>query len=169
MSFDFFNTSNSTTNPWSYFSNIGEDYEKYRPIHPDSAINIILSGLKPPSQLVAADVGAGTGIGARLLANRGTRVVAIEPNADMRAAATQHKRVEFLAGTAERIPLVTASVDLVTSFQAFHWFDFDQSLQEFRRILKPGGRLALIWSFWEQSDVVSKHYSRLIFEASKGR
>ncbi len=92
MSFDFFNTSNSTTNPWSYFSNIGEDYEKYRPIHPDSAINIILSGLKPPSQLVAADVGAGTGIGARLLANRGTRVVAIEPNADMRAAATQHKR-----------------------------------------------------------------------------
>lgn len=166
MSFDFSTASDSATNPLSYFSERGEDYEKYRPIHPASAIDTILSGLNP-MQLIAADIGAGTGIGARLLANRGVRVVAIEPNADMRISATPHERVEFLAGTAEQIPLEGASVDLVTSFQAFHWFDFTKSLQEFHRILKPNGRLALVWSLWDQTDAVSKEYSRLIFESSK--
>ncbi|MCY7284927.1 MAG: class I SAM-dependent methyltransferase [Cyanobacteria bacterium CAN_BIN43] len=167
MSFDFSTASNSIVNPLSYFSDRSEDYEKYRPIHHTSTIDAILSGLGSSAQLVAADIGAGTGIGARLLADRGIRVMAIEPNADMRTAVTPHERVEYLVGTAEQIPLETASIDLVTSFQAFHWFDFDKSLQEFRRILKPGGRLALIWSLWDQSDVVSKQYTRLIFEASK--
>lgn len=135
--------------------------------HPASAIDAILLGLDSPTQLVAADIGAGTGIGARLLADRGVRVVAIEPNAAIRLAATPHEKVEFLAGTAEQIPLETASVDLVTSFQAFHWFNFTKSLQEFRRILRPGGQLALVWSLWDQSDVASKEYSRLVFEASR--
>jgi ubiquinone/menaquinone biosynthesis C-methylase UbiE len=139
MSSDFSTASDLTTDPLSYFSERGEDYEKYRPIHPTAAIDTILSGLGSPTQLVAADIGAGTGIGARLLADRGIRVMAIEPNADMRIAATPHERIEFLAGTAEQVPLETASVDLVTSFQAFHWFDFAKSLQEFRRILKPSG------------------------------
>jgi len=76
MSFDFSTASDLTTNPLSYFSDRGEDYEKYRPIHPASAIDAILSDLGSPTQLVAADVGAGTGIGARLLADRGVRVMA---------------------------------------------------------------------------------------------
>jgi ubiquinone/menaquinone biosynthesis C-methylase UbiE len=166
MSFDFSTASDSSTNPLSYFSERGEDYEKYRPIHPSSAIDMILSGLNP-MQLIAADIGAGTGIGARLLADRGVQVMAIEPNADMRMSATPHERVEFLAGTAEQISLEVASIDLVTSFQAFHWFDFTESLKEFRRILKPSGRLALIWSLWDQTDAASKEYSCLIVEASK--
>lgn len=167
MSFDFSTASDSIANPLNYFSDRAEDYEKYRPIYPPSAIDTILSGLGYSTQLIAADIGAGTGIGARLLADRGIRVMAIEPHADMRTAAPSHERVEYLTGTAEQIPLETASIDLVTSFQAFHWFDFDKSLQEFRRILKPGGRLALIWSFWDQSDAVSKQYTRLIYEASE--
>lgn len=166
MGFDFSNASDATTDPLSFFCDRGEDYEQYRPIHPAAAIDAIVSGLLP-SALVAADVGAGTGIGSRLLAERGIRVWAIEPNSDMRSAATPHERVEFLVGTAEQIPLETASVDLVTSFQAFHWFDFTKSLQEFRRILKPGGRLALIWSLWDPRDPVSREYMRLIFEASR--
>jgi SAM-dependent methyltransferase len=160
-------TSDLETNPLNFFSARAEDYEKYRPSYPTSAIDSILAGLKPPSQLVAADIGAGTGIGSRLLAERGVRVQAIEPNADMRAAATPHELVEFLAGTAEKIPLPTASVDLVVSFQAFHWFDFMQSLQEFHRILKPSGRLALMWSIWDKRDAISRRYSHLISEASK--
>jgi ubiquinone/menaquinone biosynthesis C-methylase UbiE len=81
----------------------------------------------------------------------------------MKTAATSHENAEFLVGTAEQIPLDSASVDLVTSFQAFHWFDFDKSLKEFHRILKPSGRLALTWSFWDQDDLVSKEYTRLVF------
>lgn len=169
MSFDFSTASDSITNPLSYFSNRGEDYEKYRLIYPASAIDAILSDFGVSTQVIAADIGAGTGIGARLLADRGIQVVAIEPNEDMRTAATSHENVEFLVGTAEQIPLENALVDLVTSFQAFHWFDFDKSLKEFRRILKPSGRLALTWSFWDQDDLVSKEYTRLVFEASKDR
>lgn len=167
MSQSQFDAASIETNPLSFFSNRGEDYEQYRPIHPSAAIDRILLGLNPPTQLVAADIGAGTGIGSRLLADRGVRVLAIEPNADMRAAATPHDKVTLLAGTAEQIPLETASVDLVVSFQAFHWFDFTKSLQEFRRIFKPGGRLALIWSLWDGRDAVTKQYSRLISKASK--
>jgi SAM-dependent methyltransferase len=169
MNFDFSTVSDSTTNPLSYFSTRGEDYEKYRPIHPVSAIDVITSGLNSSIEPIAADIGAGTGIGARLLADRGIRVVAIEPNADMRMAALPDKRIEFLAGTAEQIPLETGSVDLVTSFQAFHWFEFTKSLREFSRILKTDGRLALIWSLWDRGDVVSKEYSRLISEAYRER
>ncbi len=166
MSSNYSPACNVETNPLNYFSDRGEDYEKYRPIHPSSAIDTILAGLNTP-ELVVADIGAGTGIGSRLLANRGIRVLAIEPNADMRASATPHELVEFLAGTAEKIPLDIASVDLVVSFQAFHWFDFIKSLREFHRILKVNGRLALIWTMWDEKDFVSKRYSRLIWEASK--
>ncbi|MDX2271433.1 MAG: class I SAM-dependent methyltransferase [Cyanobacteriota bacterium] len=174
MSFNFSTASNSTasnstTDLLSYFSDRGEDYEKYRPIYPASAIDTMLSGLGSPTQITAVDVGAGTGIGARLLADRGIQVVAIEPNEDMRTAATPHEGVQFLAATAEQIPLKNVSVDLVASFQAFHWFDFDKSLQEFCRILKPSGRLALMWSFWHQDDPVSKEYTRLVFKASQDR
>ena len=167
MGFDFSSASDCQENPLSYFSGRADDYENYRPVHPASAIDAILSGLHSPNPLVAADIGSGTGIGARLLADRGVRVMAIEPNDDMRMAAAPHKSVEFLAGTAEQIPLEARSVDIMSSFQAFHWFDFSKSLQEFSRILKPNGRLALVWSFWDQRDSVSKAYSRLIFEASK--
>ncbi|MEO0868403.1 MAG: class I SAM-dependent methyltransferase [Cyanobacteria bacterium J06642_11] len=166
MSFDFSKAPDSTTDPAAYFSGRSEDYEQYRPVHPAAAIDTLLSGLAVPSQLVAVDVGAGTGIGSRLLADRGVEVWAIEPNADMTQAATDHEGVKFLTGTAEAIPLNNTAVDLVTVFQAFHWFDFTQSLQEFRRVLKPNGRLALVWSLWDQSDPVSKDYTRIIFEAS---
>lgn len=169
MSFDFSTAKDSVTNTLIYFCNVGGDYEKYRPLYPDSAIDKILSDLKPPNQLLVADIGAGTGIGSRLLANRGIRVLAIEPNADMLKAATPHENVEFLTGTAEKIPLETASVDLVVSFQAFHWFDFMKSLEEFHRILKPGGRVALIWNFWEQTDPISQAYTQILFAASSDR
>jgi SAM-dependent methyltransferase len=162
------NVAGLETNPLRFFSKRGENYEKYRPIHPDSAIDTILLGLNP-SQLVAADIGAGTGIGSRLLADRGVQVMAIEPNTDMRTAAKPHDKVKVVTGTAEQIPLETASVDLVVSFQAFHWFDFTKSLQEFQRILKPGGRLALIWSLWDQKDAVTRRYSNLISEVSKDK
>ncbi|GAB4213269.1 MAG: class I SAM-dependent methyltransferase [Synechococcales cyanobacterium] len=167
MSFDFSTAADSNKNPLIYFSDRGEDYEKYRPIYPVSVIDTILSRLGSSSQISAADIGAGTGIGSRLLADRGIQVKAIEPNEDMRAAAPLHANVEYVAGTAEQIPLKTASVDLVTPFQAFHWFEFNKSLREFHRILKPGGCLALAWSFWDQDNLVSKEYSHLVLEASK--
>lgn len=71
-------------NPASLFSGRATDYAKYRPSYPKEAITTILEGLDHPSQLVAADVGAGTGIASRLLAKRGIRVIANFVQSSMR-------------------------------------------------------------------------------------
>ncbi|KOP23968.1 methyltransferase type 11 [Hapalosiphon sp. MRB220] len=155
-----------TFNPLTRFSDRVEDYVKYRPSYPAAAIDQILENLALPSQVVAADLGAGTGISSRLLGDRGVNVIAIEPNVAMREAATPHPLVEFWDGTAETTNLSDASVDLVTCFQAFHWFNPEPSLSEFRRILKPSGRLAVVWNNREEEDALTKEYNRLVREAS---
>ncbi len=155
-----------TLNPLNRFSDRAGDYVKYRPSYPTSAIDIILEGLNTNSRIVAADIGAGTGISSRILAERGVNVIAIEPNAVMRESAASHPLVEFRDGTAEFIQLVDKSVDLVTCFQAFHWFNPEPALSELRRILKPTGRLAVVWNNRDKDDVFTSEYSRLVREAS---
>lgn len=155
-----------TMAPLSRFSDRAVDYAKYRPGYPAAAIATILDGLGNPSELVAADIGAGTGISARLLAERGVHVLAIEPNAAMRQAAVPHPLVEFRQATAEQTNLPDAAVNLVISCQAFHWFDPKLSLPEFHRILKPSGRLALVWNERDQSDAFTADYSHLIRQMS---
>ncbi len=153
-------------NPLNRFSDRAEDYAKYRPSYPEEAIATILEGLGNPSQLVAADIGAGTGISSRLLAQQGVRVMAIEPNAAMREAASPHPLVELCDGTAEATNLPDASVNLVTCFQSFHWFNPEPTLLEFHRILKPTGRLALVWNDRDRDDEVTQNYTHLVQIAS---
>lgn len=116
-----------------------------------------------------ADVGAGTGISARLLADRGALVYAVEPNAAMRHAAAPHRRVHAVEGTAERTGLADASLDLVTAFQAYHWFDPESTHREFVRVLKPGGRVALVWNVRDDSDPFTGAYGALIRAAAIDR
>ncbi len=163
-------------NPLGRFSNRAEDYAKYRPIYPPEAIATLLSGLGSESDLgtvtgtfnhlIAADVGAGTGISSRLLADQGVTVWAIEPNAAMRAAATPHPRVEFREGTAEQTGLPHQSVHIVLCCQAFHWFNQPIALQEFHRILKPGGRVAILWNDRHRDDPLTAQYSEMVLNAS---
>ena len=158
-------------NPLCRFSDRAEAYAKYRPSYPAEAITAVLSGLEhseleEPSHLTAADIGAGTGISARLLADRGLYVWAIEPNAAMQQAAILHPRVTFQTGTAEETGLAAESIDLVTCFQSFHWFEPSKSLTEFRRLLRPSGRLALIWNDRDQNDPFTAQYTQLIRVAS---
>jgi SAM-dependent methyltransferase len=148
-------------NPLNRFSDRAENYVKYRPSYPADAIDIILEGLGENSQLVAADIGAGTGI-----AERGVNVIAIEPNVAMREVAQTHPFVEFRDGTAEFTKLADKSVDLVTCFQAFHWFNPELTLLEFHRSLKPSGRLAVVWNNRDQGDALTAEYSRIVREAS---
>src|SRR5205814_3482627 len=129
-----------------------EDYRRYRPDYPAAAIETALEGLGDPARLLIADVGAGTGISSRLLAARGARVIAIEPNTEMRAAAEPHPRITWRAGTGEATGLEAASVDLVMCAQAFHWFRADEALAEFHRVIRPGGRLALMWNNRDRRD-----------------
>lgn len=155
-----------TLDPLNRFTQRADDYVKYRPSYPPEAIDIILQGLAPASQILAADIGAGTGIASRLLALRGVKVIAVEPNGAMREAAQTHPNVEYREGSAEATNLPDASVDVVTAFQAFHWFDPEPALLEFRRILKPNGRLALVWNNRDQNDDFTGEYSSFIREVS---
>jgi SAM-dependent methyltransferase len=152
--------------PTGRFSNRAADYARHRPSYPDAAIDAVLSGLGAPPELVAADVGAGTGISARALAARGVRVIAIEPNAAMRAKAEPHPRVEWRDATGERTGLPPGSVDLVTCAQAFHWLDPDLAYAEFRRILRPAGRVALVWNETRTDDPFTAGYRSIVRAAS---
>jgi SAM-dependent methyltransferase len=146
-------------NPTGRFSDRARDYRLHRPDYPAAALDAILEGLGDPARLIAADVGAGTGISARQLAARGVRVLAVEPNAPMRAAAEPHERVEWRDGTAEGTGLAEESVHLVLCAQAFHWFRVPESLAEFHRVLKPEGLLALMWNTRDPADPVTRGYT----------
>lgn len=116
------------------FGSRAQAYAAFRPTYPRGAIDAALHGLGDPHALTIADVGAGTGISARLFADRGASVIAIEPNAKMRGAADPHVRVRWREGTGERTGLADASVDAIVACQAFHWFATPAALHEFRRV-----------------------------------
>lgn len=146
------------------FSSRAQVYAKYRPEYPAAAIDAVFAGLGDPRALLVADVGAGTGLSSRLLADRGARVLAIEPNEEMRAHAETHANVEWRAGVAEDTALTDASVDVVTAFQSYHWFDPVKALAEFTRIARR--RIAVIQYEREESDelaselgVLTRRYS----------
>ena len=149
-------------NPTGRFSDRAEDYRRHRPDYPAAALEAILDGLGEPADVIAADVGAGTGISSRQLAERGARVIAVEPNAAMRSAAAPHPRIEWREGTAEATGLPDASVHLVLCAQAFHWFRVPESLAEFQRVLVPGGRLALMWNARDREDPLTRGYTEAL-------
>ncbi|MEM7716054.1 MAG: methyltransferase domain-containing protein [Cyanobacteria bacterium P01_A01_bin.68] len=155
-------------NPLTRFCEKAGNYNKYRPPYPDAVVNKILEGLTLNNQFVAADIGAGTGISARQIASKGIKVIAVEPNAAMREVAESHQGVEWRNGTAEATNLPDASVDLITCFQAFHWFKPEPTLLEFRRILKPQGRLAVVFRDFNLDDEFTRVYDQFIckFEES---
>jgi SAM-dependent methyltransferase/catechol 2,3-dioxygenase-like lactoylglutathione lyase family enzyme len=136
--------------PTRRFTNRADNYARYRPTYPAAALDWLwgAAGLSPGS--VVADVGSGTGILTALLLARGATVYAVEPNEAMRAAAEAAlgDRPGFVSvdATAEATGLPDAGMDLITAGQAFHWFEAEAARAEFRRILRPGGAVALVWN-----------------------
>jgi SAM-dependent methyltransferase len=136
--------------PTQRFSDRVADYVRYRPTYPRAVLDLLLRECGIGPDVPVADLGAGTGILTALLLDAGGRVFAVEPNAEMRAAAEEmlgsNPRFVSVDGTAERTGLPEASVGLVTAGQAFHWFDAGAARVEALRILRPGGFAALIWN-----------------------
>jgi ubiquinone/menaquinone biosynthesis C-methylase UbiE len=123
----------------------GARYERGRPEYPDVAVEVLTDQLGLREGTTVADVAAGTGKLTRLLTRTAADVIAVEPMPGMRAELARHAPgAALLAGRAEALPLASASVDAVTVAQAFHWFQVPQASAELRRVLRPGGRLALV-------------------------
>lgn len=138
------------TDSTTRFSNRVENYVKYRPGYPKDILQLFRDEMNLTGSSVVADVGSGTGISARLFLENGNTVYGIEPNAAMRAAAEEYLK-DFPAfmsidGTSDATGLDDGSVDIVIAAQAFHWFDPESSRAEFRRVLRKGGYIALIWN-----------------------
>ncbi|WP_445665959.1 class I SAM-dependent methyltransferase [Fodinibius sp. AD559] len=148
------------------FSKKSTAYAKYRAGYNDEAITKIIAPFQHQDVINIVDIGAGTGIGSYLLAEKGAFVTAVEPNKAMIETAEPHPNINFIQASAEQSGIADNTADIVTSFQAFHWFEFKKSLQEFRRILKPSGQLALIWNYWDTTDPFTKAYVKLIDKAT---
>ena len=160
--------SQSSTDSRERFSSRVADYVRYRPGYPAALAPALLANSGLDSSAVAADIGSGSGIFTASLLAQGLEVYAVEPNSPMRAAAeaalAENPRFHSIDASAEDTGLESASLDLVTAAQAFHWFDNDVSRAEFRRILKPGGRLALIWNRRDTRQAFQQVYDSLLRE-----
>lgn len=132
------------------FSDRVDSYVKYRPSYPVAAIDYLYDVIGIERESTIADIGAGTGIFAELLLERGNPVIGVEPNTEMREVAVatlaEEPNFEVSEGSAEATGLPDHSVDYITCAQAFHWFDQQATRLEFKRILKPEGKVILIWN-----------------------
>jgi ubiquinone/menaquinone biosynthesis C-methylase UbiE len=133
------------------FTGLAGNYARFRAGYAPQVATAILQYVgRDAAGVDAADIGAGTGIWTRLLAERGLRsVVAVEPNDDMRGKGIETSigtNVVWRKGSAEATGLPDGSADLVSMASSLHWADFDQACDEFHRILRPGGVFAALWN-----------------------
>jgi SAM-dependent methyltransferase len=130
------------------FASVADAYERGRPEYRPAVVGALAAELGLGLGARVLDLAAGTGKLTRALIAGGLDVVAVEPQEQMRAklaAIVEGERV--LEGVAESIPLPDASVDAVTVADGFHWFDHAKALAEIRRVLTPGGGLAVLSTF----------------------
>ena len=133
----------TTAHLGSSFGAVAGEYDRLRPGPSDEALDWLI----PEGAADALEIGAGTGVLTRLLAQRLDHVTAIEPDDRMRAVlGARGGGVEVLAGRAEELPAATSSCDVVIAASAWHWVDERRAVPEVARVLRAAGRLSLVWS-----------------------
>jgi SAM-dependent methyltransferase len=138
-------------------------YERGRPSYPPEAVDWLLA---PTDTWVARDVldlGAGTGKLTTRLVERGLQVIAVDPIAEMlEMLRTALPDTPALLGSAEQIPLPDNAVDAVLVAQAWHWFDPERAVAEIARVLRPGGRLGVLWNTRDERSGWVKDFGRIV-------
>jgi len=125
------------------FGLVADSYDRVRPGPPAPA----LDWLVPAGCQVAVDLAAGTGLFTRALLGRVPRVIAVEPDPRMREVlARRSPGLDVRGGRGEAMPLPDASADAVFVSTAWHWLDLPRAVPEIARVLRPGGRLGVIWT-----------------------
>jgi len=151
-------------------------YDSIRPSYPREAVQWALAPLGPGSAPVngsgawrVADIGAGTGIMTRLLADAGYDVVAVEPDSLMRTRLVEATPgVTAVAGSAEELPFDDAGIDAAVAAQSYHWFEHSRAHTELARVIRPGGVFAAIWNHRDETVAWVAEYSRIVGGQSVG-
>jgi SAM-dependent methyltransferase len=145
------------------FDRAGDSYERGRPEYPLDAINCLIENLQIKSSSKVIDLGSGTGKFTKLILPSGAQIVAVEPVEGMRRKfQSLFPNTQILEGSAENIPMEDQSVDSVIAAQAFHWFNGPLALKEIHRVLKPKGKLGLIWNVRDESQAWFVELTRII-------
>ena len=143
-------TSSPDTVRASSFGSAADAYDTFRPGPPAE----LARSLGPVGGATAVDVAAGTGLVTRFLAGLGARVTAVEPDTRMGSVLRSRSTgVSVVAGSAEALPVTSSSVDLITVSSAWHWFDHERAAAEFARVLRPAGRLVVLWNSMDYGQV----------------
>lgn len=134
------------------FATIAEFYEQYRPPYPAEFFGAIAKKLTLDKRHALIDLGTGPGVLAIGLAPYVGRVVGVDPEPAMLAAARAAStragaEVNFIEGRAEELPADIGSFDVVTIGRALHWMDHKALGPVFRRLVAPGGAILICASF----------------------
>ena len=145
------------------FDQQAEAYDRFRPTYPDAAIDEVLG--HAPAGLDVLDVGCGTGIASRQMAQRGARVLGVELAPRMAEIARGHG-VDVEVAAFEGWDAAGRTFDRVTSAQAWHWLDLPVATAKAATVLRPGGRLCLLWNAGCQpddlADALEEAYARVV-------
>lgn len=147
------------------FDGLADDYTVGRPAYSEALIDCLYERYGITKTSVIADIGSGTGKFARHLLERGSEIYCVEPNADMRSEAEKelsaYPNFHSINGRAENTYLESCSADFITTAQAFHWFDTVNFRRECSRIIKPGGKIMLIWNIRDAEQPVNAELKRI--------
>jgi SAM-dependent methyltransferase len=129
------------------YKTAADTYVRGRPDYPPQVADWLSATLDLNADKTVIDLGAGTGKFTARLLSTGAQVIAVEPVPQMlEKLSAAYPGVLAVNGTATDLPLPDTSVDVVVCAQAFHWFASADALTEIARVLKPGGKLGLVWN-----------------------
>ena len=127
-----------------HFSGVASRYADFRPHYPAELFDYLATLV--PRKSVVWDCACGNGQATLDLVLRFDRVIATDASPQQIASAAAHPKAEFRVAPAEQSELPDQSVSLITVAQAVHWFDLERFYAEAKRVLSPGGVLA-VWAY----------------------